>query len=96
MVSSQDSCPECYASNLYSGDKRSGVFRIPRRNASPAFEVQEGVFHQLAQFVEVFVITALVFAVFLGRNHGCHLLLNGLLDDGICIVALVGQQVLRC
>lgn len=44
--------------------------------------------------VEVLVITSFLLSVFSRRDDDAHALSGGLLDDGITVVALVGQQVL--
>ena len=44
--------------------------------------------------VEMLVIASFLFSVFARRDHDAHALSGGLLDDGIAVVALVGQQVL--
>ena len=45
-------------------------------------------------FVQVFVISALLFAVLAWRDNGIHALFVGLLNNGITVVALISQQVL--
>ena len=44
--------------------------------------------------VKVLVIASLLLSVFTRRDHNTHALCRGLRDDGIAVVALVGQQVL--
>ena len=53
--------------------------------------MQKSVPHQVPQFVEFFVMVALVFAVFAWRYWSLHSLFDCLLYDGIAVVALVGQ-----
>jgi len=55
--------------------------------------VEEGIFHQMAQFVEIPVVVSLDFAMFSGRDHGLHPLLGGLIEDRVGVVAAVGQQM---
>ena len=43
--------------------------------------------------VKVLVIASLLLSVFTRRDHDAHALSSGLLDDGITVVALVGQQM---
>jgi hypothetical protein len=50
----------------------------------------------MAMFVQCFVIESLFFAVLAWRNDRVHALRFGLLNNGITIVALVGQQILTC
>ena len=76
------------------GEKRGDIFSIAGGNTSPALEVEHGVFNQVAQFVEVFVIVALMGAIPFGRDHGDHSLALGLLEDGVGVVAAVSQQII--
>ena len=54
--------------------------------------MQEGVFDEVAQLIELFVILALLDAVFLLRNNDLHALLHRFLDDGIRVVCFIRQQ----
>ena len=56
--------------------------------------MQECVLNEMAMPLKVLVITSLRLSVFAGRDHDAHALSDGLLDNGIAVVALVGQQVL--
>lgn len=56
--------------------------------------MQKCVLNEMAVPVEVLVIASLPLSVFAWRDHDAHALSAGLLDDGIAVVALVGQQVL--
>ncbi len=49
----------------------------------------------MAQFVEVFVVRSLVFSVFLWRDDGVHAYTSCLLKNGIGIIALVRNQMIR-
>lgn len=75
------------------GEKGGGIFGIASGNAPPAFEVKEGIFDEMTQFVEVAIILALMEAVFFGRNDSSHALFCGLQEDGIGIVAAIGQKI---
>ena len=55
--------------------------------------MQKCVFDEVAVPVKMLVIASLLFSVFARWDHGAHALGRGLLDDGIAVVALVGQQV---
>lgn len=48
----------------------------------------------MAMSVKMLVIAPLLLSVFAWRDHHAHALSGGLLDDGIAVVTLVGQQVL--
>ena len=63
-------------------------------NASPAFEVEKGVFHQMAQFVEMPVIRPLPCPVLPRWNDRFHALSYRLLDDGIAVVNTFCDQTL--
>ena len=52
--------------------ERSGLFGVTGCHPPPLFEIQEGVFHQMPQFIQVPVIIPGVLAVASGRNHRVH------------------------
>ena len=91
---SQDSGPECDATNLDSSQKRRGPFSVACSNTAPAFEVKYSILDQVAQFIESVVIIALKCPVLFWWNNRSHLLLCGLLKDGIGIVATVSKKVI--
>ena len=76
------------------GEEGLGIFSVAGSDAAPSLEMQEGVFNQMTQFIELFVVRPLLFSVFLRRDHGVHPLLCGLLQDGICIVAFIRDQMI--
>ncbi len=55
--------------------------------------MQKCVLNKMAMSVEVLVIVALRYPVVTGWNDGRHPLRDGLLDDGVTVVAFVGEQV---
>ena len=57
------------------GHERCCVFSIARCDAPPPLEMEEGIFNQVSDFIEVFVILTLNLAVLSRRNDGCHALL---------------------
>ena len=76
------------------GSEEGGrVFCVAGGNASPAFEVEEGIFDQVAQFVEIPVVIALDFAVFPGRYDHLHVLFGGLFEDRVGVIPAIGQQM---
>jgi hypothetical protein len=79
---------------MHSRKKRRRGFCVARGNTAPALEMQKGVFHQVPQFVEFFVIVSLLLSVLSRRYLRLHALFNGLLYDGITVVSFVCQQVL--
>lgn len=42
--------------DLDSGDERSKIFSVARRNTAPSFEEQESILNEMSKFVEIFVI----------------------------------------
>ena len=77
------------------GKERGGEFRIAGGDPPPSLEMQEGVFHQVPQFVEFFVIAPLLLPVSLGRDLRFHPLSGSLPDDRVGVVPLIGQQIFR-
>jgi len=55
-VSSIDIAPNSDATDLNGSDKRCSVLGIPGSDATPSFQVQERVFHQMTQFVKVAIV----------------------------------------
>jgi hypothetical protein len=85
--------PEGDAPYLDGSEERSGVFGIAGGNAPPAFEVEEGIFHQMTKFVEIPVVFPLDFAVLPRRYHWLHALLGSLLKDRVGIIPAIRQQM---
>ena len=79
---------------MHDGQVGRGPFGVAGGEAAPAFEPQHGVFHQMTQLVEVFVVVALEESMFSGRDHRSHPLSRRLFQDGVGIVAPVGQKML--
>lgn len=94
-MSSQDREPEGNATDVNGGKEGSGILSEASGNASPTLEVEEGVFDQMAQFIEVTVVFALNEAVFPGRDNRRHALGFGLPEDRVGVVTAIGQQPSR-
>ena len=92
-MSSRDIRPEDKAADLHGGQERGGPFGVAGSQTPPTLEVAHGVLNQMAQFVEVFVIVALNESVLLGRDHRIHPLSRRLFEDGVGVVAPVGQKM---
>ena len=75
-------------------EEGSGSFRVAGGNPAPALEVEHGVFHHVTKFVEILVVRALDDPVPFGRYDWVHSLLRRLFEDGVGIVAPVGQKML--
>ena len=78
---------------MHGGEEGVGSLCISSGNPTPSFDVQEGVFDQMPQFVGVLVIVARQLAVAARRNLCLHALAGGLLHDRVAVVAFVGDQV---
>ena len=76
------------------GEEGSGVFGVVGGDATPAFEFQESVFHQMTQFIENFVVRSLVFSILLRRDNRVHALIGRLFKNSIRIVSPVSQQMI--
>lgn len=85
--------PESNTANLNGGEEGSGVFCVAGGDSPPALEMEESIFDQMTQFVEIPVIFSLNFAVFSGRYHRRHPLLGCLLKDRVGVITSVGQQM---
>jgi hypothetical protein len=70
--SSEYGSPDGDTTNLDSGDKRSGALGVAGGDATPTLEVQESVFYQMPELVEIVIIIALDLAVLLGSNDHAH------------------------
>ena len=57
--------------------------------------MQEGIFDEVAQLVECFVVRPGLLAVLARRNHDLHTLRPGFLHEGVAVVALVSQQAVH-
>ncbi len=78
-----------------SGNKSIGSFCITSGNPPPAFEEKETVLYQMTQFVEIFVVLALLPAILFRRNYGFHTCRNCIGQDIICVIAPICQQDFR-
>ena len=92
-MSSRDVRPEDQAANLDDSQIGGGSLGVPRSDTPPAFEMEHGVLDQVTQFVEVFIVIALHESMLSGRDHWTHPLSRGLLEDGVRVVASVGQKM---
>ena len=75
-------------------EKRSSVLGVSCGNAAPLFQMEKGVFHQMLEFVELFVVLPLMFTISLGRNNTLHLVLLGLVNNRVGIVSAISQKML--
>src|ERR1700722_1655160 len=84
--------PESDAADLNGREERGGVFCVAGGNATPAFEVEKSIFHQMTKFVEIPVVFPLDFAVLPRRYHWLHALLGSLLKDRVGIIPAIRHR----
>ena len=77
-----------------SGEERAGVLCVSCSDTSPALEMQESVFNEMAQLVKLFIIFTLLCAVFLWRDNRLYSLFLSLIKDGISVVTFVSKKIL--
>ncbi len=79
---------------MHGSQERRCAFGVAGCDSAPFFEVTNGIFDQMPQFVEVCVVRTRLFAVFARRNLRLHILPCGLRDNLVAVVPLVGDQML--
>ena len=89
--SSQNSTPNSNATNLHCSQKRCCSFGISSSNASPAFQVQKSIFHQMTKPIQVTVILPLLLAISLSWNDDIHSSISGISNDLIGVIPTIGQ-----
>ena len=89
--SSQNSTPNSNATNLHCSQKRCCSFGISSSNASPAFQVQKSIFHQMTKPIQVTVILPLLLAISFSRNDDIHSSISGISNDLIGVIPTIGQ-----
>ena len=88
---SQNSTPNSNATNLHCCQKRCCSFGISSSNASPAFQVQKSIFHQMTKPIQVTVILPLLLAISFSRNDDIHSSISGISNDLIGVIPTIGQ-----
>ena len=89
--SGQNSTPNSNATNLHSSQKRCCSFCISSSNASPTFQVQKSIFHQMTKPIQVTVILPLLLAISFSRNDDIHSSISGISNDLIGVIPTIGQ-----
>ena len=89
--SGQNSTPNSNATNLHSSQKRCCSFCISSSNASPTFQVQKSIFHQMTKPIQVTVILPLLLAISFSRNDDIHSSISGISNDLIGVIPTSGQ-----
>ena len=74
------------------GEEGVGIFGIPCCDAPPAFEMEEGVFDQMSEAVQVSVVLPGFAAIAFGRDHRFHFPLEAMRHDRIGVISPVRQQ----
>ena len=89
--SGQNGTPNSNATNLHSSQKRCCSFCISSSNASPTFQVQKSIFHQMTKPIQVTVILPLLLAISFSRNDDIHSSISGISNDLIGVIPTIGQ-----
>ena len=76
-------------------NKRTYSFGISRSNAAPPFQMQERVFYKMAHFIQMLVIFSLLLTVTLGRDNNTHSGQRCFLNEFVCIITSISQQIFR-
>ena len=74
--------------------ERRQPFGVARSDAPPLLDVQKGILDEMPLLVEMSIILTQHFSVLSWRDHRPHALLLGKRDDGVAVVAFVGNQML--
>ena len=90
-MSSRDGKPEDNAADLNESKESGSLFGIAGCDPPPTFEMQEGVLDQMAQFIEMLIVFSLKLSVLPWRNDRLYSLRKSLRNNGVGIVAAVGQ-----
>ena len=88
---SQNSTANSNATNLHCSQKRCCSFCISSSNASPTFQVQKSIFHQMTKPIQVTVILPLLLAISFSRNDDIHSSISGISNDLIGVIPTIGQ-----
>ena len=81
--------------------ERRGILRISGSDTAPPLKVKEGIFNEMSQLVEIFVVGSLGRRVvgllsssipFLGGDDNLHTLLLDLSHDGVSVVSFVCKE----
>ena len=89
--SGQNGTPNSNATNLHSSQKRCCSFCISSSNASPTFQVQKSIFHQMTKPIQVTVMLPLLLAISFSRNDDIHSSISGISNDLIGVIPTIGQ-----
>ena len=74
------------------GEERGGMFGISGGDTAPTLEMQESIFNQVSEFIQVTVESALHLAILLGRNHDLHARCIRQIDDRIGVISTIRKQ----
>ena len=93
-MSSRDTQPKHETSNLRSRDERRQPFGVARSDTPPLLDVEKCILDEMPLLVEMSIIVTQHFSVLSRRDHRPHALPFGKRDDGVAVVAFVGDQIL--
>ena len=82
------------APNLDCSDKRCDIFSVTSRDTAPSFEVQKCILNEVSQLVNMLIVVAKNFSIFLWRNYWRHSRLKRVLDDIVSAINSVCHQAL--
>ena len=94
MVSSKNLEADSNAANLNGGNKRSRVLSVARSTTSPSFQVKECVFHQMTEFIEIFIIVARQFSILFWRYNWSYARLLGQMNHSIRVITAICQKII--
>ena len=77
---------------MHESQVRRKALGIASGYAPPLLHAEERIFDQVAQFVEIFVVMALHFAMNARRDDGLHPSFLNALHNGVRIVAAIGEE----
>ena len=78
---------------MHGRDEGGGILGAARRNAAPALQAEERVFHKVTKFIKVSIVITLMLSVWGGRNHCLHTRGERLLGDLTAVIPPVRQQI---
>ena len=79
---------------MRSRKERRQPFGVARSDTPPLLDVQKGILDEMPLLVEMSIILTQHVPVLSWRDHRPHALLLGKRDDGVAVVAFVGDQML--
>jgi hypothetical protein len=72
-----------------SSEEGSRIFGIAGGDSAPTLEVQESVFNEMPNLIEIFVILSLDFTILFWRDNDVHSLIDSLIYNGIAVIPTI-------